>query len=191
MKRVLIATCFAMACAVGLAAEQTTGTTGATDQSGQSGRADPRTVTGCLRTGTTAGTYMLTDIQTANPRGGTAGPAGGTTAGGTAATGGGSATAGGGQRDEMPTSLMLSPADTSVDLKPHVGHKIEVTGTIAVGAGGAVTTGGTSAATIGGGTTTGGTATAGTAQTTIGSQRNGGMRTMEVTSIRMISESCD
>src|SRR5579859_7576649 len=93
MKRVLTATCFAMACAVGLAAQQTTGTTGTTgtteDQGGQ-GRGGPRTVTGCLRAGDTAGTYMLTDIQMGN-RTGTTGTT--TTSGaGTTATGGGATT---------------------------------------------------------------------------------------------------
>ena len=83
MKRVLTATCFAMACAVGLAAQQTTGTTGATeDQSGQ-GRG-PRTVTGCLRAGDTASTYMLTDIQMGNRA-----TTGTTAGGGTTTTGGG------------------------------------------------------------------------------------------------------
>lgn len=200
MKRVLTATCFAIACAVGLSAQQTTGTTGTTDQGGQGGRGGPRTVTGCLRAGDTPDTYMLTDIQMANrtgsptgttggtPAGGTT--AGGTTAGGTTAAGGSSATAGG-ERGQMPTSITLNPADSSVDLKPHVGHKVEVTGTVSGGGrSGGDTTGGTTGSTAGGGTTAGGTAAGGTAQTTTGGQRTGGTRMMKVTSVRMVSESC-
>jgi hypothetical protein len=197
MKRLLTATCFAMACAVGLAAQQTTGTTGTSeDQSGQ-GRG-PRTVTGCLRAGDTAGTYTLTDIQMGN-----AATTGTTATGGTTTTGGGTTTAGGagttaasGQRGQMPTSLTLTTTDSSVDLKPHVGHKIEVTGTMAGGGRGGDTTGATTTGggttTTGGGTTTtgGGATTTGAAGQTTGGQGRGGMRTMNVTSVRMISESC-
>ena len=203
MKRVLTATCFAMACAVGLAAQQTTGTTGTTgttdDQAGQGGRGGPRTVTGCLRAGDTAGTYMLTDVQMANRTGttGTTAAGGGTTTtgGGTTTTGGGT-TAGGatatGERGQMASSIMLNP-ESSVDLKAHVGHKIEVTGTMAGGGrrGGDTTTGSTSGTTGGGTTTTGGGSTTtggGEGQTTTGQAR--GTRTMNVTSVRMISESC-
>jgi len=196
MKRLLTATCFAMACAVGLAAQQTTGTTGTSDD--QNGQArGPRTVTGCLRAGDTAGTYTLTDIQM-----GSAATTGTTATGGTTTTGGGTTTAGGGagttatggQRGQMPTSLTLTTTDASVDLKPHVGHKIEVTGTMAGGRRGGDTTGATTtgATTTGGGTTTtgGGTTTTGAAGQTTSGQSRGGMRTMNVTSIRMISESC-
>jgi len=98
-----------MACAVGLAAQQqTTGTTGtADDQSGQ-GRNGPRTVTGCLRAGDTAGTYMLTDIQMGNRTGTTGTTAGGgttTTGGGTTTTGGGT-TAAGQERQDTRTMTM-------------------------------------------------------------------------------------
>lgn len=189
MKRVLTATCFAMACAVGLAAQQTTGTAGTTGtteaQSGQS--RGPRTVTGCLRAGDTAGTYMLTDIQMGNRSGDTtAGGGSTTTGGGTTATTGTTAQ---GQRGQMPTSLMLNP-ESGVDLKAHVGHKIEVTGTMAGGRSGGDTTTGTT----GGGTTTtggGGTTTTGggTGQETTGGQAHA-TRTLNVTSVRMISESC-
>jgi hypothetical protein len=89
-------------------------------------------------------------------------------------------------------SLMLA-ADSSVDLKAHVGHKIEVTGTVAGGRRNGDTTGGTTAGgatTTGGGTTTagGGTSTAGTAGTQGGGR--GGARSMTVTSVKMVSDSC-
>jgi hypothetical protein len=171
MKRVLTATCFAMACAVGLAAQQTTGTTGSEGQSGQS---RSRTVTGCLRAGDTAGTYTLTDIQMGARSGDTtAGGGSATTGGGTTGTTGG--TMAEGQRGQMPTSVTLNP-ESGVDLKAHVGHKVEVTGTMAPGgrSGGDPTTG-----------TTGG----GTGQETTGGQAHA-TRTLNVTSVRMVSESC-
>jgi len=225
MKRVFTATCVAAMCAVGLSA-QSTGTAGTTGQDPQTGggqgRGGPRTITGCLRAGDTAGTYMLTDVTglgggrgqgggggttagggtTTGGGGTTAGGGGGTTGGGGGTTaGGGATTAGGGQGRGMPTSIMLT-ADSSVDLKAHVGHKIEVTGTMAGGrgqGGGAGTTAGGTGTTAGG-TTTGtatGTAT-GTGTTgggtgagaTGGGQGGGRGRSMTVTNVRMVSESC-
>jgi hypothetical protein len=183
MKRLLTTTCFAMACAVGLVAQQqTTGTSGTTatttDQQGQ--RGGPRTVTGCLRAGDTAGTYMLTDIQMAN-RGGDAATTGTTTTGTTSTGGTTTGTMAGGQRGQMPTSLMLN-SESTVDLKAHVGHKIEVTGTMA---GGGRRGGDTTSGTTGGTSTTGGSE-----QTTTGGQASGATRSMNVTSVRMIADSC-
>jgi hypothetical protein len=185
--------------AVGLAAQSTTGTSGTTAQdpqtttAGQRG-AGPRTITGCLRAGDTAGTYMLTNIEGMGGRNGatagtTAGSTttGGTTTGGTTAAGGtttGTAGTQGGGRGM--NSLMLSP-ESSVDLKAHVGHKIEVTGTVA---GGGRRGGDTTAA---GGTTTGGATTTGGGSSTTGAagaQGGGGMRSMTVTSMKMVSDSC-
>ena len=192
MKRILTTTGLAMACAVGLAATQaTTGTSGTAQDpqttTGQRG-GGPRTITGCLRAGDTAGTYELTNIEGlgGGRRGGdaTAGTATGTQQG---------------RGPGGPMTLMLTP-ESSVDLKPHVGHKIEVTGTLAGGgrpgsasgtATGTATGTGTTTGTTTGGTTTGtGTAT-GTGTTGTGAQGQGrGMRSMTVTSIKMISESC-
>jgi hypothetical protein len=86
-------------------------------------------------------------------------------------------------------SLMLT-ADSSVDLKAHVGHKIEVTGTMAGGRRGGDTTSG--ATTAGGGTTTGGGTTAGGGTSTAGTAgtQGGGTRSMTVTSVKMVSDSC-
>ena len=204
MKRLMTSTCLAAAFAVGLAAQSTSTGTSGQETRGQGGPR-PVTATGCLRAGDTAGSYMLTDVQMqgGGRRGGdttgttaTGGTTGGTTAGSTG--GGGGTTASGGQgRGNMPTSLMLSPA-ADVDLKPHVGHKIEVTGTMmARGGQGA---GGTTGGTTGGGTTTGSTTTSGTTGGTTGggtSAAGGGTqgggrggRNVTVTSVRMISESC-
>jgi hypothetical protein len=190
MKRLLTATCFAMACAVGLAAQQTTGTTGTsgtTAEQGGQGRGGPRTVTGCLRAGDTAGTYMLTDIQMGDRSGTTGTTSGTSTTSGSTTTSGTSAE--GGQRGQMPTSLMLNP-ESSVDLKAHVGHKIEVTGTMAGGGRrGGDTTASTSGSTSGE-TMTGGGTTSGSGQSTTGGGQRGGTRTLNVTSVRMIAESC-
>jgi hypothetical protein len=211
MKRVLTATCLAASFAVGLAAQSTgtagtptagtAGTTAQDPQPGQGRGGGPRTVTGCLRAGDTAGSFMLTDVVMQGRAGaGDPAPAGTGTAGAGATAGG--ATAGGGQGGP-PTSITLT-ADSGVDLKAHVGHKVEITGTPAGGGrrggAGAGTTGTATGTTAGTGTTASGTATGtgtgstsgtGTAGATGTGQGGGrGPRAMTVTSVRMISESC-
>lgn len=200
MKRLLTVTGVAAMFAVGLAAQQTTtGTSGTTAQGTQTAttaggqRGGPRTITGCLRAGDTAGTYTLTNIE--GMGGGRSGGGAGSTTAGATTTGGGTttgSTAAGatttGQAGGRGMNSLMLTADSSVDLKAHVGHKIEVTGTMAGGRRGDTTSGGTTAggATTGGGTTAGGgTSTAGTAGT-----RGGGMRSMTVTSVKMVSDSC-
>jgi hypothetical protein len=186
MMRVFTATCFAAALAVGLSAQQqTAGTTGSTDL--QQGRGGPRTVTGCLRAGDTAGTYMLTDVQMAGRSGDTTGSTAGSTTG-TSTTGSTQGATGRQGRGMMPTTLNLSAA-SDVDLKAHVGHKIEVTGTMA---GGGRRGGDAAGSTTTGGTTTGGTATTSGTTSATGGQGGGQgrTRTMNVTSVRMVSESC-
>jgi hypothetical protein len=204
MKRVFTATCIAAMFAVGLAA-QSTGTAGTSSQEpqaaagGQGRGGGPRTVTGCLRAGDTAGSYMLTDIVM---QGGGAG-AGATTTGSTA-SGTGTATAGGQRQGGAPMSAMLVP-DAGIDLKPHVGHKVEITGSRVGGGGrrgggdgaatgtatatGSTTTGG--AATTATGTGTGSTSGTGTGTGATGTgQGRGGPMQMSVTALRMVSESC-
>jgi hypothetical protein len=201
MKRLLTVTGVAAMFAVGLAAQQTTtGTSGTTAQGTQTAttgggqRGGPRTFTGCLRAGDTAGTYTLTNIE--GMGGDRSGAAGGTTAGATTTGGGtttGSTAAGAtttGQAGGRGMNSLMLTADSSVDLKAHVGHKIEVTGTVAGGRRNGDTTSGTTAGggtTTGGGTTAGGTSTAGTAGTQGG---RGGARSMTVTSVKMVSDSC-
>jgi hypothetical protein len=222
MKRVITATCLAASFAVGLAAQSTgtagtagtAGTTAPEPQAGTQRGGGPRTVTGCLRAGDTAGSFMLTDVTMQGAGGGAAGTTAGATTGGTTAgtaTGGttGTGTAATGGQSRPPMSINLTP-DASVDLKAHVGHKVEVTGTMAGGrpggASGAGTTG-TATGTTAGGTTAGtGTAGAGTATGTGTGSTSGtgtagatgtgqgsramGPRNMTVTSVRMIAESC-
>ena len=198
MKQVLAATGLAAIVAVGLAAQSTTGTSGTaqdpqTTTGGQRGNG-PRTVTGCVRAGDTAGTYVLTNVEGMGGRrdGDTTGSttAGGTTTGGT--TTGGTTTAGTsgdqtGRGPGGPMTLMLT-ADSSVDLKTHVGHKVEVTGTIASGGrrGGDTTSTATGTAT----STATGTATSTGTTATGGGQSRYGRRTMTVTLLKMVSDSC-
>jgi hypothetical protein len=197
MKRVITSTCLAAAFAVGLAAQSTS--TAQDPPAGQRGGPRPVTATGCLRAGDTAGTFMLTDVQMqgggrrgADTTGTTAGTTttSGTTSGTAGSTATGTAQAG---RGNMPTSLMLNPA-ADVDLKAHVGHKIEVTGTMAGGrggAGGTGTTAGTTSGTTTSGTTGTGTTATGTSAAGGGTQGGGrGARNVTVTSVRMVSESC-
>lgn len=201
MKRAFTATCLAAAFAVGLSA-QTTGTAGTATQdppAGGQGRGGPRTATGCLRAGETAGTYILTDVtMQGGGRRGEAGAAAGTATGtgtGTAAgtgTGTGTTASGGQGRGGGAVQTLMLNADAGVDLKPHVGHKMEVTGTMAGGGGrrGGDATAGGAATGTGSGTGTGtGTGTgAGTGTTAQGGGR--GTRTMNVTAIKMIANSC-
>jgi len=169
MKRVFIATCMAAACAIGLSAQQPSTTT--SPQSGRHG--GPMTVTGCVKAGDTSGTYMLTDIQRSDAGGGS---------GATTTTGAATTTAGGQGRGMG--QLMLNSGAPDVDLSAHVGHKVEVTGMMSGGrgrmAGGAATTADTGA---GSGSTS--------AATTTGGQGGArGMRSMNVTSVKMIASSC-
>jgi hypothetical protein len=191
MRRGLTAAALAVICAVGLAA-QTTGTAGtptqdpqtATAGGGQGRGGGPRTVTGCLRAGDTEGTYTLTNVEGMGGRMGGGAAAGDTTAGGVKP---------GSQGRAMAMSITLNP-EASVDLKPHIGHKIEVTGTFAGRGGrrGGGMAGGAASATGGESTAaapnTGSTA-AGQAGAAAGRQGRG-MRAMTVTSLKMISASC-
>jgi hypothetical protein len=202
MKRLLTATALAATFAVGLAAQATT--TAAQDPQTPGGQrgGGPRTVTGCLRAGDTAGTYMLTDVQMqgGGRRGGdttagsTTGATGSTAAGGTGSTAAGATgSTGESGRAMAPQSITLN-AGSDVDLKAHVGHKVEVTGTMAGGRGGAGTTagGGSTAGstTTGGGTAAGGMGGTGGGTTASGGQGGRGARSLTVTNVRMISDSC-
>jgi hypothetical protein len=176
MKRLFTTACIATVFAAGLAA-QSAGTATSRDQAtaGAQGRGGgPRTATGCLRAGTgeAMGTYMLMDVTMLGGR-----ARGDATATG---TGPGTSTAAGGGQGRGPQTILLK-ADAGVDLKPHAGHKIEVTGTIAGGGRGR------------GEASTTGTAT-GTASSASGGGQGGGRggvpRTMTVTEIKMLSTSC-
>ncbi len=126
MKRVLTGSFLAAAFAVGLSAQttppQTPPPAGASQPPMQESRdrADSKnvTVTGCLKAGDTADSFTLTDLKFGGSKGsGAVGTSGAT---GAAAPPAALASA---------TSLTIKPS-SSTKLAEHVGHQVEVTGTI-------------------------------------------------------------
>jgi len=90
----------------------------------------------------------------------------------------------------MPMSYVLDGQES--DLKNHVGHRVEVTGTI-VGNNGPMNSGSTAAGSSATGATTGGTTATGTTtgSTTGAAGGHGSMAgQLRVSSIRMISSEC-
>jgi hypothetical protein len=146
------------------------------------------TISGCLKEGDTAGTFVLTNVKGMGRPSGAAGTTGDTTAAG-GTTGGATTTPESGAGKGGMNQVTLTTSASDVDLKAHVGHQIEVTGTPGRGAGstaGGTTTGGTTA----GGTTTGGTGTGGTSTSGQTGQTGRGIRSLNVTSVKMIASSC-
>lgn len=184
MKRAIVAACLSAAFAVALTAQApaqqppagTSGSTAGVQDTTKSSQSGARTVslTGCLKAGDAAGTYELTNAEMSGAAGhkapsGEAGEAG--EAAGAAGTAGAKA---GGMR-----TVMLNAA-SDVNLAPHVGHKIEVTGSMSGRSSGSTGTTGSSS--------TAGSSTAGAAGSTASS--GGSARTLNVKSMKMISESC-
>lgn len=127
MKRVLTSTCLAAAFAVGLSAQsappQTPPQTPPTGAAGAAATQEARdsaknvTVTGCLKAGDTADSFTLSDLKWGSKDSKDKGAVGTT---GTAAPPAAIASA---------TSLKLIPG--SAKLSDHVGHQVEVSGSIA------------------------------------------------------------
>lgn len=160
-------------------------TTAQTPQTTTGAQRNTVTYTGCLQAGSGAAGATTTTAQTTSPASyiltnvmpaaaSTTGTAGATTTGtaGTAAA---------------ASSFVLEPA-ASVNLTPHVGHRVSVTGTIqpmSMGAGGGATTGLTNREDG----TTGRAGAAGA--TTTAAARPGGMAPhFQVSSVQMISTDC-
>jgi hypothetical protein len=128
MKSLFAGTCLAAVCAVGLAAQTPT-----SQPPAQSQQKDDKavTVTGCLKAGSTAGTYELTNAKMGSGSGtsatGTSGAAG--------ASGAASASAG------QTIRLMGDPSGAK--LSDHVGHTVQVTGKMAASGSSATGTSGT------------------------------------------------
>lgn len=183
MKRVFSAICLAAGMAIGIAAQQPSATTSQETQ----GQRGPRsvTLTGCLRAGDTASTYMLTDV-TGLPSRGAQGAMGSTVASGSTAAGTETGTSG---SSSAGRSVTLTPA-ADVDLAPQVGHKIEVSGTMSRGPRNGAASGGTAAGNTGvtGGSTASGTA--GSTSSTAAQGSNSRLPMVAVTSVHMIAESC-
>ena len=183
-------------CAAGIQAQsQSTGA-----QRAGAGRG-PITVTGCLQSGdaaTTAGSatstadapgmsgFMLSNVRmsgsatsSSTPSERRGGPTARSSAGSTMAN--------------MPSSLSLE--GDAAQLRPHVGHQIEVTGTVAGGRGRNAAGSPATGATAGSGTvSTGAETSTGTRTGETGNGRGmrgrGGMRTLHVESVKMIASSC-
>lgn len=191
MQRAIVAACLSAAFAVTLTAQApaqqpttgagSSGSTAGAQESSQTGQRGGRSMTlsGCLKAGDTAGTYQLTNAEmTSGGKTGTTGE----TAGGAASTTGSEQS---GSRMGGMRTVMLNPA-SSVNLAPHVGHKIEVTGTMTGGR----RSGGASSSTATTGSSTSAGSTAAGESGTAGAQGRGGTRTMNVTSMKMVSETC-
>jgi hypothetical protein len=125
MKRVLTGSCLAAAFAVGLAAQtpapstppQTTPQTPPSASAPSSDAAKTATVTGCLKAGDSSDSYILSDLKW----GGSKSPSAGAGAVGTS----GSAPAAIGSA----TTLKIVPG-SGAKLSEHVGHQVEITGTV-------------------------------------------------------------
>ena len=111
-KSLALSVAFAFALAMAVAAQSTSQGSTTSRQDHPSKSSKSVTVTGCLQSGSTANSYVLTNVSGSNLTSGTSG------------------------QEDMPTSgqsnmtITLSPASSKVNLKSHVGHKIEVTGTM-------------------------------------------------------------
>jgi hypothetical protein len=125
MKRAISITCFAAAFAVGLSAQAPS--TSATAQS------DSKTVTltGCLRAGDAPGSFVLSNTKTADKA--AAGATSATSTTGTTGTAGGATTTTTTtvSKDLENATVKLTGSPTGVTLGDHVGHTVQVTGTLA------------------------------------------------------------
>lgn len=112
MKPLFSGACLAALCAATLSAQSTTAQTAAADQ-----KAETLTVTGCVRAGAEPNTFVLSDLEwpdTPTPTG-TSGTRTGTSGAPPAAA------------SALTLRLLDSPG---LRLSEHVGHKVEITGTL-------------------------------------------------------------
>jgi hypothetical protein len=132
MKRILPAVCIAFAAAVAVNAQSTSPTTQQpTDRSQDHSKMSKQTVTlsGCVRQGDDANTFVLADVDANELNRATAGQPGsqtGTTAGTTTGTTGSPDRMDRG--DEAKSVQLVGSAN--VNLRQHVGHQVSVTGTM-------------------------------------------------------------
>jgi hypothetical protein len=196
MKRHVWSTTLAIAVAavVGTAAQTTSTADPRASSLSQSQSIDTITVTGCLQNGAGPSAGATGSSSAAEARGGgymlaNASPTASGGASGTAATSAGS-TSSGTTSSNAGASYMLEGNDS--DLQKHVGHRVEITGTLDSRAnGGASSTGSTSSGTsgttsaTGSGTGTGSSTSAGSAMAS-----NGGAQPLRVSAVRMIASDC-
>jgi hypothetical protein len=189
MKQVFTAMCFAAACAVGVSAQQSATTT--SQKSGQDNQnwGQPMSLTGCLRAGLTAGTFDLTNVKDL--------PAewkghGKTATGTTGATGTSGSTADTDRKDvggDFDTVTLA--AEGNLDMSSHVGHEVKVTGRLPKKDSRHVTEGAGGDRMSSGGAVGAGSQPSGMSTMTSGHGIGGGGLTMRVSSMQMLSSSCD
>jgi hypothetical protein len=189
MKRAALGLCVATAFAASVAAQSQTQTPSTTPQSANptqttaAGAAGDITITGCLQKGAD-GNFTLSNVQqdasATGTSGSTAATPGATSTPGAASTPGATAGAGAGAGAAAASTWALKGGD----LAAHVGHRIAVTGKRAMASSSAA-----------GATSTSGAAAGATADpsasrpaATSGSASN--MRTLEVSSVKMVSANC-
>ena len=112
MKRVFAATCLAAAFAVGLAAQQPQQTPSQTSDKDKT-----VTLTGCVRAGDQPGSFELANIKADDKA--------------PSATGTSGTTPNPDAKDLENATVRLTNAPASVNLSEHVGHQVQVTGTVA------------------------------------------------------------
>jgi hypothetical protein len=175
MKRTFTALCLAAAASWVMAAgAQTESTTEKTQKSPKKSM----TFTGCVQEGATPDTYVLTNVSGS----GTGSSTSGTSGTGTSGTGTSGST--------MMENIELVPSG-AVDLKTHVGHQVQVTGTMekkpksgASGSG----TGTSGSGTSGSGSSTSGSGMSG--QSGAHGSMSGTEHKLRVQSVKMVSETC-
>jgi hypothetical protein len=137
MKRAISCTCLAAAFAVGLSAQAP-----ATSSSSTQSDSKSVTLTGCLRAGDEPGSFVLANTKTADKSAagaatstaatGTTGMAGATTTTTTTVT-----------KDLDNATVKLTGSPAGVTLSDHVGHTVQITGTLAPQSAAASATAGT------------------------------------------------
>ena len=142
MKRAIPCTCLAAVFAVGLSA-QTPSTSPGASASAQSDKDSAKTVTvtGCLKAGDAPGSFVLANIKGDKDKATTSASASTTTTGtaGTAGTAGAAGTAGTTtttttttvNKDLENATVSLTGSPAGVTLGDHVGHMVQITGTLA------------------------------------------------------------
>jgi len=104
---------------VGLGAALGYTSTAAQSASTEAKDKDTITVTGCLQAGSTSDTFTLSNATEASAASSPTGTSGSSTTGSPGASG----------SSRSASSKYELTASGTVDLKPHVGHKVEITGT--------------------------------------------------------------
>lgn len=192
MKRILPALGVAVACAVTLGAQstppqqssqpQTQSTTSKSKAQKSSMSSKSVTLTGCLREGDTPGTFVLANVDTSSLAGTTGYEHPTTTP---PAAGSGTSGSGSGSMSDKTNSVELV-GNADLDLKAHVGHKVEISGTMVPQGKDKMKSKSSTAGTTG-------TATGETTSETSRESRKGDMTNMHrlnVRSLKHISETC-